>query len=70
MGYPDSPVISRLSAAEIAHVYEICNLTEIDEDAADTNKIDYDEVQVMLKDIRNSVRICHEAQLDFVSFAH
>ncbi|MGO4292385.1 DUF7691 family protein [Chitinophaga sp. RAB17] len=66
----DFPAISSLSKEEIAHIYAVSKTIEIDEAAADMNRNDFDEVQVMLKDIRNSISTCYDAQLDFISFAH
>jgi hypothetical protein len=66
----DFPAINCLGKQEIAHVYAICETIEIDEYPADDNNVDFDEVQFMLKSIRDCFKICFETQVELISFAH
>jgi hypothetical protein len=66
----DFPAISCYSKEEIAQIYAVCSKITINEQAADMNSNDFDEVQLMLKSIRDSFKTCFDTQLELVAFTH
>jgi hypothetical protein len=66
----DFPAISHFVKRDIEHINSTMAKIEIDEDKADTDKNDFDEVQVMLKNIRGSFRICKEKNVEMITFTH
>ena len=43
---------------------------EIDEDKANDDNDDFDEVQEMLKNIRDSFRVCKDKNVEMITFTH
>lgn len=66
----DFPAIKYFTTDEIDHINEVMNKVEIDESKTDFDNEDFDEVQEMLKNIRDSFRTCKEQNLEMVTFTH
>src|SRR5215471_16917088 len=66
----DFPAIKLFTKQEIEHINEVMSRVEIDESKTDMESEDFDEVQDMLKDIRNSFLACKEKNLEMVTFTH
>jgi hypothetical protein len=66
----DFPAISCYIKPDIEHINSIINKIEIDEDRANYDTDDFDEVQVMLKNIRDSFRTCKDKNLEMITFTH
>jgi hypothetical protein len=66
----DFPAITCYSKKEIDHFNSILYKIEIDEDKAYFGKDNYDELQGMLHDIRESFRICKEKNVEMIVFTH
>jgi hypothetical protein len=66
----DFPAIKSFTRQEIGHINEVMNKVEIDESAVDIDSEDFDEVQEMLKDLRDSFRYCKENNIEMVVFTH
>ncbi len=66
----DFPAIHLYSKQDIEHIVSVIDQIDIDEDKTDIDNEDFDEVQQMLKNIRDSFKACQEQQLEMVSFAH
>ena len=66
----DFPVIHFFTKQEIDHVNEVLDRVEIDESKTEFENEDFDEVQLMLRDIRDSFRFCKEANLEMITFTH
>lgn len=66
----DLPGIFCFSKSDIAHINSIMSAVEIDEEMADDNNENFDEVQEMLKNIRDSFKTCAENNVEMITFAH
>lgn len=66
----DFPAIKRFCMSEIKHINLVMSRISIDEVAANIDSDDYDEVQGMLKDIRDGFLFCEQQQLEMITFAH
>lgn len=66
----DLPGIFCFSKSAIAHVNSIISTVEIDKEMADDNNENFDEVQEMLKNIRDSFKTCAENNVEMITFAH
>ena len=66
----DFPAIKLITKKEIEHINEVMDKVEIDDSKADIDSDDFDEVQEMLKNIRDSFRTCKEKNMEMVTFAH
>lgn len=66
----DFPAIHLYSRQEIDHIVSIINQVDINESEADIDNDNFDEVQVMLKNIRDSFRTCKEQNLEMLTFTH
>jgi hypothetical protein len=66
----DFPAIKLFTKQEIEHINEIMDRVEIDESKTDFDSEDFDEVQEMLKNIRDSFRTCIEQNVEMVTFTH
>lgn len=64
------PVISHYSKNEIAHLLIEFEKFDIDPAAADKDSPYYDEVQELLYEFRESLRICQNKNVEWVSFLH
>jgi len=64
----DFPAINLYSRQEINHIVSVIEQIDIDQTKADSN--DFDEVQEMLKNIRDSFKTCKEQNLEMVTFTH
>ena len=52
------------------YINEVMNRVEIDESKADFESKEFDEVQEMLMNLRDSFRTCKEKNVEMVTFAH
>jgi hypothetical protein len=66
----DFPAIKHFTKDEIEHINEVMDRVEIDESKTDFDSEDFDEVQEMLKNIRDSFRTCKEQNVEMVTFTH
>lgn len=66
----DFPAINCFTKEAINHVNAVMNKVEIDEDKADDDSDNFDEVQGMLKNIRDSFRFCKDKNLEMITFTH
>ena len=66
----DFPAIRHFTKDEIEHINEVMDKVEIDESKTDYEGEDFDEVQEMLMNIRDSFRTCRELDVDMVTFTH
>jgi len=66
----DFPAINCYSKQDIEHFNSIMERVEIDESMANEDNDDFDEVQVMLKNIKESFRICKEKNVEMITFTH
>ena len=66
----DFPAITLYGKKEITHINVIMEKVEIDESKTDIEKEGFDEVQEILKFIRDSFRTCEEKGLEMITFAH
>jgi len=66
----DFPAINCFTKRDIEHFNSIMNKVEIDEGKADIDNDDFDEVQEMLKNIRDSFRACKDNNVEMITFTH
>jgi hypothetical protein len=66
----DYPAISCFTKQDIEHINSIMDNIEIDEDTSNDENDGYDEVQVMLKNIRDSFRACKDKKVEMITFTH
>ena len=66
----DFPAINCYSKQDIEHFNAVMDKVEIDESMANEDNDDFDEVQVMLKNIKESFRICKEKNVEMITFTH
>lgn len=66
----DFPAMFCFSKSDVAHVNAIMSSVEIDEEKADDNNENFDEVQDMLKNIRDSFKTCADNNVEMITFAH
>jgi len=64
------PAIKHFTRDEIENINEVMDKVEIDESKTDFDSEDFDEVQEMLKNIRDSFRTCREHNVEMVTFTH
>lgn len=60
----DFPAIKHFTKPEIEHICAVMEKITIDENKANFDSDDYDEVQEMLKDIKESFLLCQQNNLD------
>ncbi len=66
----DFPAIKHFTKDEIELINEVMDRVEIDESKKDFENEDFDEVQEMLKNIRDSFKTCKEQDVEMVTFTH
>lgn len=66
----DFPAINSFTKQDIEHFNSIMDKVEIDESEADDNNDNFDEIQGMLKDIRDSFRTCKDKNVEMITFTH
>lgn len=66
----DFPAINIYSKENIHHVNSIMEKIEIDEGKANYESKDFDEVQEMLMNIRDSFKTCGDKGLEMITFTH
>lgn len=66
----DFPAINYFTKGEIEHINAIMAKIEIDESKCDYDSDEFDEVQDMLINIRDSFRACEEQNVEMVTFTH
>ncbi len=66
----DFPAIKYFTKQDVEHINSIMDKISIDEDKADDNNEDFDEVQSMLKNIRDSFRTCKDQNVEMITFTH
>lgn len=66
----DFPAIKHFTKEEIKHINDVMDKVEIDENKTDFDNEEFDEVQEMLKNIRDSFRTCREKDVEMVTFTH
>jgi hypothetical protein len=66
----DFPAMNYFTKQDIEHFNSIMDKVEIDESKANDDNEDFDEVQEMLKNIRDSFRICKDKNVEMVTFTH
>ncbi|MGH2564735.1 MAG: DUF7691 family protein [Ginsengibacter sp.] len=66
----DFPAINLYTKQDIEHFNSIMDKVEIDEDKANDDNDDFDEVQEMLKNIRDSFRTCKDKNVEMITFTH
>jgi hypothetical protein len=66
----DFPAIKLFTKQEIEHINDVMDKVEIDDRKADSDSEDFDEVQEMLMNIRDSFRVCKDNNVEMVTFAH
>lgn len=66
----DFPAINLYTKQDIEHFNSIMDKVEIDESKADDANEDFDEVQEMLKNIRDSFRVCKDRNVEMITFTH
>jgi len=66
----DFPAINLYTKQDIEHFNSIMDKVEIDESKADDENEDFDEVQEMLKNIRDSFRSCRDKNVEMITFTH
>ena len=66
----DFPAITHFTKQDIEHINSVMSKIEIDENKADFDNDDFDEVQDMLKNIRDCFRTCKENGLEMITFTH
>ena len=66
----DFPAIKLFSRQEIEHINKVFERVEIDESKIDIDSEDFDEVQELLRNIRDSFRACKERNLEMITFTH
>lgn len=66
----DFPAIHLYSKQDIDLIVSVIEQVDIDEKKADCDNEDFDEVQEMLKNIRDSFRTCKKQNLQMVTFTH
>lgn len=64
------PGIQLYSRQDIDHIVSVMEQVDIDESQTDPDSEGFDEVQEMLKNIRDSFRTCKEQNLEMVTFTH
>lgn len=64
------PAIRHFTKSEIAHINSIMNKIEINESETDFDNEDFDEVQEMLKSIKDSFKYCEEHNTEMITFTH
>lgn len=66
----DFPSINLYTKKEIEHFNSIMDKVEIDESKTDDDNEEFDEVQEMLKNIRDSFRACRDKNVEMITFTH
>ncbi|MBO9730264.1 MAG: hypothetical protein J7623_16610 [Chitinophaga sp.] len=66
----DFPAIKVFSKEEIRRINDVLDSVEIDENKTDFEKDDFDEVQLMLENLRSSFRTCKEKDVEMITFLH
>lgn len=66
----DFPAIKHFTKDEIEHINKVMDRVKIDESKTDFDNEDFDEVQEMLMNIRDSFRTCREQNVEMVTFTH
>jgi len=66
----DFPAIKHFTKSEIDHINDVMDKIEIDESKTDMESEDFDEVQDMLKNIKDSFNYCREHDIEMVTFTH
>jgi hypothetical protein len=66
----DFPAINCFTKQDIEHFNSIMDKVKIDESKANDDNDDFDEVQEMLKNIRDSFRVCKDKDVEMITFTH
>lgn len=66
----DFPAIKHFTKPEISHINSVMSKVEIDESKTDFDNEDFDEVQEMLKNIKDAFKYCEEHDIEMVTFTH
>jgi hypothetical protein len=66
----DFPAMNCFTKVDIEHFNAIMDKVEINEDKANDENEDFDGVQEMLKNIRDSLRICKHKNVEMITFTH
>ena len=66
----DFPAIKHFSKSEISDINSVMEKIEIDESKTDFDNEDFDEVQEMLKHIKDSFKYCNQHNLEMITFTH
>ena len=66
----DFPAINYFTKQDIEHINSVMDKIEINESKADNDNDDFDEVQEMLKNIRDSFRACKDENVEMITFTH
>ena len=66
----DFPAINCFTKDDVEHFNAVMDKVEIDEDKANDENEDFDEVQEMLKNIRDSFRVCKDKNVEMITFTH
>ena len=66
----DFPAIFCFSKSDITHVNSIISNVEIDEGKTNDDNENFDGIQEMLKNIRDSFKTCADNEVELITFAH
>ena len=66
----DFPSINSFTKQDIDHINSIMEKIEIDEGKTAAENDEFDEVEEMLKNIRDSFRTCKEMNVEMITFTH
>ncbi|MES1218770.1 MAG: hypothetical protein ABUT20_24915, partial [Bacteroidota bacterium] len=66
----DFPAIKHFTKSEINHVASVMDKIEIDESKTSDFTDSFDEVEEILKNIKDSFGFCRKQNLDLITFTH